>query len=126
MHIAPPQETFGIQNPAATEATLMQESLRSQGILLEGNIFSPTNDGDLLGVGHLPLSHTQSMGSEMPQNYLAVQGKYTLLTVAAIETQYSPGFLLSCPRYYSFKVKTHQISSMIPVPNQLFATQSDK
>jgi hypothetical protein len=77
MHIAPPQETFGIQNPAATEATLMQESLRVQGILLEGNIFSPSNDGDLLGVGHQALSHTQSMGAEMPQNYLAAQGNDT-------------------------------------------------
>lgn len=100
MQIAPPQETFGIQNPAATEATLMQESIRGQGILLEGNIFCPTNDGDLLGVGHQPLSHSQSMGTEMPQNYLAVQGNAPISLLIHVEFScWMQSFMQSCFLY---------------------------
>lgn len=99
MHIAPPQETFGIQNPAATEATLMQETIRGQGILLEGNIFSPTNDGDLLGVGHQPLSHTQSMGTDMPQSYLTAQGDNNYRTVSVIDAYLLHGYLTICLHY---------------------------
>lgn len=87
----------------------MQETIRGQGILLEGNIFSPTNDGDLLGVGHQPLSHTQSMGTDMPQNYLAAQGNNTYTIVSVIDAYFPYGYLIICLHHCLYKYMTPQI-----------------
>ena len=53
----------------------MQDSIRSQGVSIEGNLFSASNEGELVGITHAPQGHSQSMGSEIPQNYLTAQGE---------------------------------------------------
>lgn len=75
MRTAPTQETFGIQYPAVTEATSIKDSIRLQGITLEGTMFGSSNDSELIGVGHSPLGHPQLLSTDAPQNYLTTQGE---------------------------------------------------
>ena len=75
--IATTQETFGIQNPTPLEATILQDSIRSQGVSLDATVFSSVNEADTTGTsGHPVLGHNQSMSTDIPQNYLASQGTF--------------------------------------------------
>ena len=69
---APTQETFGIQNPTPLEATILQDSIRIQGVANEGTVFGASNDNDAIALGH-PI-HQQSMTNDNPQNYHGSHG----------------------------------------------------
>ena len=72
---APTQETFGIQNPSPQEATILQDSIRNQGVANEATVFGASNDGDAAAQGHPAHPQGVSMANDIPQNYLASHGK---------------------------------------------------
>jgi hypothetical protein len=47
----PTQEIFGIQNPAATEITLMPETSRVAGAIPDSNFFNTSVEGDGIATG---------------------------------------------------------------------------
>jgi hypothetical protein len=72
------QETFGIQNPAASDVAIMQENANVQGTPLDATASTAPVEGEAIASGHPPIGQAQGqtpITTEIPQG----KSKYTIL-----------------------------------------------